>query len=316
MLMNLVLRFCSGRLLPGLLAATLVSCGGGTTQIEPFEARQVISIGDETVGLLIDGTRVGINALNADSTIDCAQLPIWSQQLTSNFGFPTDRCNAPGAPGITRAAANAKAADIEAQITAQMAASPVTNKDLFVVMVGMHDIIELFEAHVGDRSCDSGARDPPAGSLMAEVDARGRVVAAQISRILAADGRAMVSTVHDLGYTPYALSRGAGSLLTCLTARFNARVRVDIKPLDGRLWGLVLADDTTVALARNPGSFGFSNITDAACNNVPPAPCTTATLVAGAGTGNYLWADDRHFGPQFHNQMASQAITRARNNPF
>ena len=76
----------------------------------------------------------------------------------------------------------------------------------------------------------------------------------------------------------------------------------------------MLADDDTIAAVRSPGSFGVTNITDAACTVAPP-DCTTATLVTPEAA-TYLWATDRVFGPVFHNQLASQAITRARNNPF
>ena len=98
-----------------------------------------------------------------------------------------------------------------------------------------------------------------------------------------------------------------------MTAAFNARVRVDIIQ-DGRFIGLVLADDDTLAIVRSPGSFGVTNVTDVACAVALP-DCTTATLNSGA-TASWLWADDRHFGPLMHNQLASQAVTRARNNPF
>lgn len=303
------------RLLIWLLAAWLASsCGGGTSQIEPYQPRQMIFIGDETVGLLADGRRYGINGFDSTGTvIDCGALPIWSQQLAGNFGFGVDHCNA-GTPGVTRAVANGKVADLDAQISAQLALG-VTSKDLFVVMIGMNDIIELYESYTGDRSCDTGARNPPRDTLMGELQARGSAAAAQISRILTADGRAIVSTVHDLGQTPYARTRGAMALLTCMTAIYNARVRVDIRPLDGRYWGLVLADDNTVAIVKSPGSYGVSNISDAACAVAPP-DCTTSTLVTGAFSNTFLWADDRHFSPVLHNQLAGQAITRARNNPF
>ena len=122
-----------------------------------------------------------------------------------------------------------------------------------------------------------------------------------------------MSTVHDLGYTPYALARNDSTLLSCMTAVFNARVRV-VPIQDGRFWGLVLADDDTIAAVRSPGSFGLNNITDAACTVAPPN-CTTATLVIPEAT-SYLWATDRIFGPLFHNHLATQAVTRARNNPF
>src|SRR5262245_50343930 len=86
----------SRRVLQWLALACLASCGGGTQQIEPFQAQRVIIIGDQTAGLLPDGRRYGINVLNADGNFDCAQNPIWTQQLASNFGFPTDRCGGGG----------------------------------------------------------------------------------------------------------------------------------------------------------------------------------------------------------------------------
>ncbi|HEX6016770.1 MAG TPA: hypothetical protein VFZ28_01595 [Burkholderiaceae bacterium] len=308
------LRCRTLRALPWLLLAWLVSsCGGGTSQIEPFQPRKLIFVGDETVGLLPDGRSYSINGLDTTGAIDCAVLPIWSQQISTNFGLGTDNCKA-GTPSITRAIAGGKVADLDAQISAQLAAG-VTSKDLFVVMVGMNDIIELYETFVGDTHCNALDNAPPDGSLMAVLRARGNLAAVQISRILDAGARAIVSTVHDLGQTPYAISKGATTQLTCMTAVFNARVRVDIRPQDGRLWGLVLADDNTLAIVRRPGDFGVASITAAACTVALP-DCTTATLVSGATYSNYLWADDRHFGPVLQNQLASQAITRARDSPF
>jgi hypothetical protein len=300
------------RVLPGLMLAWLVACGGGSGQIEPFKPRQIIFVGDETVGLLPSGgRRIGINFINTDNNFDCAQLPIWSQQLASSFGFASDNCNSPGAPGVTRAFDKAKVADLEGQISAQAAASGITSKDLFVVTVGMNDIIELYEQFPAHSEAE----------LTAELSARGTAVASQVNRIVGAGGRVLLSTVHDLSVTPYAIAQRASNndtdraaLISRLTQAFNARVRVDILQ-DGRFIGLVLADDDTQAIVRSPGSFGLGNVTDPACAVAPPA-CDTTTLVSGATSGTHLWADDRHFGPVMHNQIASQAITRARNNPF
>jgi len=299
------------RALPWLLLGWLASCGGGTQQIDPFQPRQIIFVGDENVGLLPDGRRYGINALNADNIFDCAQLPIWSQQLASNFGLPTDNCNAPGSPAITRAVANGKAADLDGQISAQIAATGVTAKDLFVVMVGMNDILDLYTQFPVRSEKE----------LTDELSARGTAVAKQVNRIAAAGGRVLLSTVHDLSQTPYARAERAShadtdraALISRLTFAFNSRVRVDILQ-DGRLIGLVLADDDTDAAVKSPGSFGLSNVTDVACAVAPPE-CTSSTLTPGATVGSNLWADDRHFGPVMHNTLASGAITRVRNNPF
>lgn len=289
------------------LLAWLASCGGGTSQIEPFAPRQIVLLGDETVLLAADGKRFGINGLDSNSAIDCAQDPVWGQSLVANFGLVLDRCNPSASAdvrGVTRGAPGAKAADLAAQIDAQFAASPVTAKDLFVVMVGLGDIIECYEVVV---TCSDGLAN------------RGRFVAQQINRLIAAGGRVIVSTVHDVGLTPYARAKdlaspGQSALLTQMTAAFNARVRVDIVR-DGRYVGLVLADDLTQLMARVPGSYSLSNVTDAACTVALP-DCTTATLASGATATSHLWADDRHFGPTAQNRLATLAQTRAHNNPF
>jgi hypothetical protein len=281
----------------------LAACGGDTSQIEPFVPRQIILLGDESAVLAPDGKNYSINALAAPNTIGCTGLPIWSQQLVSRFGMVVDRCNPNGVTpvlGITRGAPGAKAADIEAQITAQFNAAAPTSKDLFLLMVGLHDIIERFEAGA---SCGD-----------AELRNRGNRVAQQVNRLAAGSARTIVVTVHDLGLTPYARSRNESARLTCLTADFNARVRVDILQ-DGRFIGLVLADEMVAVMAKSPITYGLSNVTDAACSVATP-DCTTATLVTGATTSNFMWADDRRLGPVAHNYVASFAETRARNNPF
>ena len=311
------------RLAATVLCAALASCGGGTSQIEPFQPRQVILIGDETTGLAADGRRFGMNGLDASNVFDCRQLPLWSQSLTATFGIVMDRCTTGTTQppqAVTRATPLAKAADLEAQISAQIAAQAPTSKDLFVLMIGLHDVIELYETFAGPKTCDLDTRsNTPLEEALA---ARGRLVAQQINRLIAADARIIVSTLPDLGLTPYARSRdlaspGDAALLSCMTATFNARVRVD--PVqDGRFWGLVLADDLVQAMTRNAPGYGLSNVTDAACVATPadPTACTTATLVSGATTNSHLWADDRRLGPVAQTRLAELAISRARNNPF
>jgi phospholipase/lecithinase/hemolysin len=304
---------CSARAWLWLLALGLVACGGGS-QIEPFRPDQIIVLGDETAVLTADGKNFSINGLDANNAIACTQQAIWSHQLAANLGFVLDRCNPSGSTvtTVTRGAPGARAADLAAQIDAQLAAGPVGPKSLFVVMVGLNDIIDQFENFAGAKDCDpdTDRRTP----LEVELRARGEQVAAQINRLAAANARIVVSTVHDVGLTPYALSRGAGPLLTCLTSAFNTGLRVSVLQ-DGRFIGLVLADDQTLAMVKSPGSFGLSNLTEPACTVALP-DCTTATLAAGGSTATHLWADDRHFGPVMHNQLALLAEARAHNNPF
>jgi outer membrane lipase/esterase len=301
-------------------AAVLVSCGGGTSQIEPFVPRQIIILGDQTSLVLPDGRRFGVNGLTATNTIDCGAQATWAQAVVGNFDLVLDNCNSgppSSARGITRGAPNAKVADLEAQINAQLAAGTPSSKDLFLLLIGLNDIIEVYEQFTGPRQCNLDSRNNPA--MEEEVAQRGRLVAAQINRLVAANVRVIVSTMYDVGLTPYARAKNAvtpgdAELLTCLTAAFNARVRVDIVQ-DGRFIGLVLGDNLSQVMVRSPGSFVLSNVTDGMCAVAVP-DCTTATLVAGATTETHLWADDRHLGPKAHLQLANLAITRARDNPF
>lgn len=294
--------------LAATLGLALSSCGGGTGQIEPFRPNRIVILGDENAGLTTDGKRYAINALDANAAIDCNQLPLWTQSLVSAFGMTLDRCNPGGgeARGTTRAAPAAKAGDLPAQIDAQLAAGALTSKDLFLVMVGMNDIIERYEA-------GAGCNDP-------ELRTRGTLVANQVNRLVAEGARVIVSTVHDLGLTPYARTReatnpGQMAQLSCLTATFNARVRVDILN-DGRFIGLILADDATQLATKFPTGFtGLVNTTDVACTAAAP-DCTAGTLVSGATATTHMWADDRHFAQAIHTRLALLAETRARNNPF
>jgi outer membrane lipase/esterase len=306
-------RACAALL--GSLVA-LASCGGGTDQIEPFVPRQIIVLGDESAALAPDGKSSSINRVDANNAVDCNGLPMWTHLLVANFGMTLDRCNPNNvaALGVTRGAPGAKAADLAAQIDAQFAASAPSPKDLFVLMVGANDIIDLFENFPGAKDCNPDPDRDRTTPLEAELRARGMQVAEQINRLAAADTRVIVATVPDLGLSPYATTRGANALLTCLTGAFNSGLRVTILQ-EGRFIGLVLADDLTQAMARFPGSFSISNATDAVCTT--PAPnCTTSTLTANTNEATHLWSDDRHIGPRAHNLLASFAITRARNNPF
>ena len=315
-------RRAAASLLAAGLVAGLVACGGGTSQIEPFQPNRIIIVGDENAGLLPDGRNYAINGIDPTTlAVTCGSQPIWTQQIVSDFGLVLDNCKAAGATdvrGITRTAPGAKAADLDAQIDAQLAVGPVGAKDLFVVMVGMHDIIDVYENFAGSKYCDPDTRVNT--DIENELRARGHHVAEQVNRLVAAGARVVLSTVHDLGLTPYALAKDAASpgqaaQLACLTVTYNTRLRVDIVQ-DGRYIGLVLADDATQQAVRFPSLFlGLSNTSAKACATAPPA-CTSNTLVTGASTGNFLWADDLHFAQVMHSHLATLAITRARNNPF
>jgi hypothetical protein len=156
---------------------------------------------------------------------------------------------------------------------------------LFTVLVGMHDIIELYEQYPGPKECDPDpGRNPP---LEQEVRSRGAHVAQQINRLVDLGAKVVVSTVPDLSYSPYALAREAASpgqsaLIGCLTAAFNARVRVDIIQ-DGATW--LVIDDLILSMVEVPSNW-LINVTDAMCTTVVPIAHNTG---GGRCVEQYLW---------------------------
>jgi outer membrane lipase/esterase len=293
---------------------TVAACGGGSGQVEPFEPTRIVAMGDQTSLLEADGRKYTVNALVSGGTaLDCATHPIWVQIVADVFDLKFPQC--PGsntAPtGVMLAANGAKAADIEAQVNA--VAASFTEDDLVTMLVGANDIFELYAQFPTRSEADIGA----------ELRARGRSWGAQINRVAQAGPAVLVATVPDVGKTPFALAEeaanaGRAALLTRLTDQYNAGMRLEIIN-DGRLIGLVFGDLEVQNIVRFPGSFGFANVTKAACLASAPLPaCTTATLVADSGVNpiNWLWADDRHLSPGGQNRLGVVAATRARNNPF
>ncbi|MEP6739820.1 MAG: SGNH/GDSL hydrolase family protein [Caldimonas sp.] len=316
----------------GVLALTLlvVSCGGGT-QSSTFTARRVMAFGDET-SLIVDtngdgdGSKYSVNATvsDTDPTLACASNPIWIQAVATLYGLVFPQCNAGPTPVSSptsriRAAFGAQAADLAGQIDAQLAESGVADGDLATVLVGENDVLAQY------------AQYPMVGEteLTANLEAAGTLVGQQVNRLADAGVKVLISTIPDVGVTPYALSERAGhidtdraALLTRLTASFNAKLRATITN-DGRRIGLILLDELVSAVGRFNGLDGFTNSTVGVCDLnrsalTPPSilDCTNFTLITDGSGSAYLWADDRHLSSGGQLALGNLATSRARNNPF
>lgn len=319
----------------GLALALLAGCGGGTSTVDPFIAERVLVFGDES-GLLVPsgadkGRRWGINGLTDADVFDCRLNPTWAQTLAATYGLHFEACPYTAGADITqpgnvtvfkasaRAAENATAADLAAQVTAQLddtsAGGGITDRDMAAVMVGTHDLVAVYEAMVdrGEYSLSGAKR---------ELDRRGALVAAQVNRLAELGARVLVTTVPRLDHTPYGRARRAGNgsqgdIQRELSDAFNARLRRDILQ-DGSKIGLVMADDLVLAIMRSPANYSLSSdgATVPACNVTPLPSCTIDTLVDDAADRLNLWADPLHLGPVGHRQLARQFVARAVNNPF
>lgn len=294
--------------------ALVASCGGGTTQYDPFVPKRLLVFGDDYSALTQNNRNYSVNALDDNGNINCIGQPIWVQQLGFAYGFSFAECN-PNADfqpaGRMLAFAGAKVADVAAQVEAQVAAGGFRDKDLATVLAGANDIIELYEQF------PSLGQD----TLLAEARARGQRLARVVNRLVDLGAKVIIADLPDIGLTPYAVSRRTVGqtfdpvdFITRLTTAFNEQLGVNVV-LDGRYVGLVQTQLRFQAIARSPGSFGLVNITEGVCATAPPN-CTSATLVTAGSAGTYLWSDDRRLAPTGQAQLASLAIDRARRNPF
>jgi len=307
-----------GRCLLAVLAlSTLGACGGGGSQIQPFAPTRVIAFGDEMSVITKQGIKYGINGVNSTTgQIDCTINPIWIQQLAAAFllAFPQcDPSHSATPEGILYATPGAKVQDVQNAIDNHLSVNYFTSKDLVMVMIGENDVLELYkEFPAQDRA-----------SLIAQAQSRGTQLGGQINRIAQAGGKVVVSTIPDLGVTPYAIAERSAhndidraQLLADLSNAFNVAMRVALIN-DGRMIGLVLFDETTETAARYPSVYGMTDAVDAACLlGVLPQNCTTNTLLTGATATNYMWATNTLIAPGMQTQLANLAISRAKNNPF
>ncbi|NRF66700.1 esterase [Aquincola sp. S2] len=309
--------------------ALLTACGGGTSQIEPFAPGRLIVFGDENSLIVSDGTGNGrkytVNGMTGEALPlrDCTLNPLWVEALSNHYGFVFAECNKAAATprAFMRAKAGAKVGDATVGIAQQISEQTTSGgafktNDLVTVMLGSNDLIELSERVIAGTLSE--------GDAVGEARRRGALLAERINGLLGAGARAIVSTVPDMGVTPYAITlnktrAGAAARLSNLSYEFNATLRttIDQTRFDGRNYGLVLTDDTVSTVSRFPDSFGYSNVVDGVCAVALPN-CTSATadLVSGGNAGTYMWADDRRLAPPMHSRIGSQALTRAINNPF
>lgn len=309
------LTHATRRLLAGAALTLLAACGGGTSQIEPFEPVQMIVFGDEASLIRDDGLRYTVNPRNSTTgTVDCTSQPIWVQAVAKRLGFVFAGCDAADATGTKaqmRAAAGATVDDLKLQIDQQAEGPGFAAKSLATVLAGGNDILALY-AQYPQRSEDD---------LIADARQRGERLALQVNRLVDLGPRVLLVTVPDLGLSPYALAQKAAytdtdraALISRLVSAFNSRVRTTILN-DGRYIGLVLGDEAVQAMVRLPVVYGLKDATTAVCTVALPQ-CTDQTLVEGGSSASWLWAGDRQLAYGGQVQLGNLAVTRVIGNPF
>lgn len=309
------------------LASVLIAACGGGTQVQRFVPGRVIAFGDETSVIVdVNGDANGhkwmdnATVSSSDPTFACKLNPNWVQAVGNAYGLVFPQCNPPpdavvAPPSRDRAAIGAKVADIAGQVDAQIAESAFTPTDLVTVMAGQNDILALYAMYPATTEAE----------LVAAAEAAGIALGDQVNRIANAGAKVLIATTPDLGLTPFGLAEKAAhadvdrsALLSHLTARLNAEVRATIIN-DGRMIGLIAADEYFQIVQRTVGGGGFTNVIAAVCDPAK-APttldCSTLTLITGGSGIAYLWADSTHLASGGQAQLGSLAAQRAANNPF
>lgn len=315
------------RMALGALSLSVVAACGGGDRVEPFSPTRMLSFGDES-SVVVDsnndanGFKYTINAKTTTTdpvtgvvttTLDCGANAIWVQYVAATFSFALPQCNPNAVANPASrlyAAPGAMAADLGAQIDTHLLSDTFSGTDIVTVLIGANDVLAQYALFVGDNEA----------ALTAALEAAGSSVAAQVNRIGTLGGKVIVATVPDMGLTPFAIAEGAdrAALLTRLTAAFNDALRGEIIN-DGRMIGLVLADETIQTAAKFPSLYSLADWTSVACDSTQAATlldCTSLTLVANASAGTWLWADATHLSPAGHRFIGQLAQTRAVNNPF
>ncbi len=322
-LSRIATRAAAGLVAVGALAA-LASCGGGTYQVTAFAPARMLSFGDESSRLEgSQGLKYSINQISGTTLqVDCTQSPIWNQALATNYGLVFANCN-PNASNdinaIDLTTVGGTVNDVVNKVAAFQAGDTFNYNDIVTVWVGMNDIIDAYQANgTGDQT-----------ALLTDIKQAGATLAGVVNNIANAGAKVILLTVPDMSYTPYGYvesQRGdfdRAKLLSDMTTQFNLGLRSNIVN-DGSKIGLVLVDDLVRNAVRSPGSYGLISLDNQSygCLDTAPLPtCTNDTLRNDPSTGqaanaSFLWADATHLGSVLQGQIGTQAVNRARSNPF
>ncbi len=331
-------------------ALLLASCGGSgsSSQSRQFHPTRMIVFGDEASLLLpaltpngVDRPKYGINGFNPfattpSTTPDCRANLLWVQLLASEYNLVFAECN-PVLDGLPngrpvsaqmRATVGAKvegAGGAVEQIDTFLASNSVGPRDLITLMVGTHDIIELYERVLGI----SGTALTRSAAL-AEAQRRARVVSAQVDRMTNNSntrGRVIYATVPDVGRSAFAtgLPSDRVQLLRDLSETFNNTIRATVT-VNGRSIGSLnayqLLRNIYDSVQDGNRAANFVNVRDAACTTPNVLDCTSATLQpairgrAAATELNWLWAQDYYLSAGGQGILGADAVDLAGNLPF
>lgn len=296
-----------------LSGVLLAGCGGGEV-VSQLTPKRLLVFGDAFSDIGQAGPRYTINGDPAISN--------WTEQVALRYGLTV---RAQSAGGTSFAVGNARIGD--KPDAAGVAATPTVTEqidafvagggrfaadDMVIVSAGISDLV--VQLRRGGQSTDQG---------LANAAQVGRALGAQVRRLVNAGAEHVVVVgPYNLGRTPWARSTGQTTIAEQFTTRFNESLLISIVDLGAN----VLYVDVALyynLVTGNPGSYGLSNVTEAACSTRDPgagigigngqvssALCTTGNLPGGVDRNTFLFADPLYPTPVAHRLFGDYAWDR------
>ena len=283
-------------------SALLAGCGSGTT-FSALVPTGMVVMGDG----MADVGQVGGTVYSVKDATNST----WVQQVAASYGL-TIKAQSAGGQGWARgnarialkpdAAGSAATLTITEQIDAFLAANSIAKDTVVLLDPGISDLVVQAEAFK--------AGSITSAQLLVNAADAGKALAAQVRRLVTAGGKhIVVAGAYNLGKSPYATAAGQASLLENASLKFNEALLVAMVDLGAN----VLFIDTAFRynqVINQPGTYGFTNSTLAACTTPTAATCTPSTVLPAIDYNAYVFADDRYFTPAAQRSFGDYAYAR------
>ena len=277
-------------------AAALTACGSSSVE-SALEPDRFLVVGDgfSDIGQGPNGTAPTVN--------DGSRL--WTQELANYYGKTVTAANT-GGYSYAQAYARVSQADttghnapsITDQVTKLLAATTIGANDVVLMSAGMSDVYAEVEAAGGVIT----------DATRANVSAAGTAYGKQVRRLLDAGATHVAMTgVYNLGNSPWGKAFGEDTAkeITKLAVRFNDAALIEVTDL----WQKVLWRDSALmynVVYNDPETYALNDKITAVCTVPDVYNCTTSTLVAGADSQKFLWADGIHMTPRINRMFGSR----------
>ena len=300
----------------GISAAMLLAGCGSSTIESALKPQRLIAFGD---GFSDVGQVAG-----ARYTINDGSVNNWTLQMAASYGLALTPASAGGtsyAQGNARvnvhpdAAGNASTPTVTEQIDQFLATNRFNDSDVVLMSAGVGDIVAQMAAVT--------AGTQTTAQMLANAKQSGRDFGAQIIRTVNAGAKyVVVAGTYNLGRSPWAKSLNKEDLLKQASSAFNEAFQISIVNQGKN----VLYIDTAYyfnLVIGTPNSYSFDNAVTPLCTAVDAGPgiglgagqlnsalCTASTLLPGANSAKYVFADALYFTPAAQRLFGTYAYDR------